>query len=130
MNVERFNRRYGTFGTEGARRVQVDVVGAAVGVNGYTTIAQADRLAEVLALGPGRRLLDVGAGAGWPGLYLAEQTGCEVVLTDIPANAVRAAARRATEQKLADRCSFALASGVSLPFRLRSFDAVVHTDTL
>ena len=30
---------------------------------------------------PLTRLLDVGSGRGWPGLYLAGRTGCRVVLT-------------------------------------------------
>ena len=40
----------------------------------------------MLGLGPGRRLLDVGGGQGWPGLYLARQTGCTVVRTPVPRN--------------------------------------------
>ena len=53
------------------------------GANGYTTAAQANLLAQRLDLGPGKRLLDVGSGRGWPGLYLAASTGCTVVLTDL-----------------------------------------------
>ncbi len=112
------------------RAIEREVIGANVGANGYTTVAQAEQLAGRLALGPGARLLDVGAGRGWPGLYLAERTGCDVVVTDVPAAGLRDAFARTRRSRLARRASFARASGAKLPFRPRTFDAVVHTDVL
>jgi hypothetical protein len=41
-------------------------------------------LARELHLSAADRLLDLGSGRGWPGLYLAARTGCAVVLTDLP----------------------------------------------
>ncbi len=111
-------------------RMQRDVFGADTGVVGYTTIEQADTLARELALLPGMRLLDVGAGQGWPGLHLARVSGCDVVLTDVPASAMRSASRRAERQRLGARCAFVMASGAALPFRPSTFDAAVHTDVL
>jgi len=32
-----------------------------------------------LGLGPAQRLLDIGCGRGWPGIYLAHQNGCQAV---------------------------------------------------
>jgi len=121
---------YGRPRTSAQRQVEREVFGADLGITSYTTVAQADALVEALRLGPGARLLDVGAGAGWPGLYLAGKTGCQVVLTDVPRAALRSAAARAYGRGLDDICSFAVASGAQLPFRPRSFDAVVHTDVL
>ena len=116
--------------TEADLAVEREVYGANVGVRGYTTLDQADALAERLALRPGTRLLDIGAGRGWPGLYLARQSGCEVVLTDTPAPALLTAAEGARRLRLWERSSFLLASGTRLPFRPRAFDAIVHTDVL
>jgi ubiquinone/menaquinone biosynthesis C-methylase UbiE len=110
--------------------VEREVHGVNAGITSYTTVAQADRLAQALGLRAGVLLLDVGAGNGWPGLRLAEQTGCDVVLTDVPAAGVYRAAARAIERRVEGRCAFAVASGTHLPFRARSFDAVVHTDVL
>ena len=76
------------------------------------------------------RLLDIGAGLGWPSLYLAEKTGCDAVVTDLPPATVREAAQRADKPPLSERCSFAVASADRLPFRAASFDAIVHADTL
>ena len=50
----------------------------------YATRSEADLIVSSLALKPGEDLLDLGAGAGWPGLYLAKLSGCRVTLLDIP----------------------------------------------
>ena len=110
--------------------VEREVHGINAGITSYTTPAQADMLGEALALGPGVRLLDVGAGSGWPGVYLAKKTGCDGVLTDIPAAAIRIAAARAVKQGVHARCRVAVASGTHLPFRAGSFDTVAHSDVL
>lgn len=128
--AQRFAQTYEKWNTEAHRAVQREVFGAEAWVRGYTTVQQADLLAQRLGLRPGLRLLDVGAGQGWPSLYLAAATGCRAVLSDVPAPGLRLALARAESKGLIDRCSFVLASGARLPFRPRSFDAVVHTDTL
>ncbi len=128
--LKQFGDRYDTWSGEVSRLIDLETRGADVGANGYTTMAQADDLANVLRLGPGVRLLDIGAGRGWPSLYLAKKTRCDVVLTDIPPATVREAAQRANERPLSERCWFAVASADRLPFRPASFDAIVHADTL
>ena len=128
--VGRFSAVYSRPQTEAELAMEMEVFGASEGVRGYTTIAQADALARRLALRPGMRLLDIGAGRGWPGLYLARTTGCRAVLTDLPPAALRNSMERARRRRLDERCSFLVASGTHLPFRPRTFDAVVHTDTL
>ena len=128
--LKRFTSRYEIWGAGASRLIDMEVCGADLGTNGYTTMAQADALVGVLRLRPGVRLLDIGAGLGWPSLYLAAVSGCEAVVTDIPATAIRDAAQRAEKRRLNGRASFAVASAVHLPFHPRSFDAIVHTDTL
>ncbi len=128
--IARFGDTYSRAGADVYAAVQREVFGGDTYVNGYTTVAQADLLAGRLGLGPGLRLLDIGAGLGWPSLYLAEKTGCQAVLTDVPAPGLRQALARSRRRRLARRCAFARASGTHLPFRHASFDAVVHTDAL
>jgi SAM-dependent methyltransferase len=125
-----FGERYGRLATEATRDLERSVIGGDFGANGYTTLAQADMLADRLALSDRDRLLDVGSGRGWPGLYLATRAGCAVVLTDLPPEAMSAARERARREGLADRVGLVVASGRRLPFRQRTFDAIVHTDVL
>lgn len=106
------------------------VLGEAWGVNGYTTVAQADAIGRALELAPGRLLLDVGTGRGYPALYLAAKTGCSVIGTDLPYESLIAATRRAERDSLESRAAFVAAGGATQPFRERSFDAVVLTDVL
>ena len=105
------------------------VIGGDWGANGYTTLAQAEELAERLGLDASKRLLDVGTGRGWPGLFLAKKTGCEVVVTDLPIEGLRAAARRAEAERIRALGAI-VCSARWLPFSERSFDALCHTDVL
>jgi methylase of polypeptide subunit release factors len=111
-------------------RIERSVIGAVWGANGYTTVAQADELGRQLDLAPGKRVLDVGTGRGWPGLYLAARTGCALIGTDMPLGVLGTAARRARVEGIEDRVALVAAAGAEQPFRRRSFDAIVHTDVL
>jgi cyclopropane fatty-acyl-phospholipid synthase-like methyltransferase len=112
-----------------ARQIEQRVIGGDWGANGFTTMAQADALADGLGLSAGDRLLDLGTGRGWPGLYLAARTSCRVVLADLPLEGLRMAADRAAAEGLAARTGV-VAAASGLPFRAGSFDAVIHTDVL
>jgi ubiquinone/menaquinone biosynthesis C-methylase UbiE len=127
---QRFGDRYSEERTDVVRQIERAVIGADFGANGYTTVRQADLLAERLQLRPLMRLLDLGAGRGWPGLYLAARSGCQTVLSDVPVEGLREALARADTEDLADRVTAAASSARGLPFRAGSFDAVVHTDVL
>jgi SAM-dependent methyltransferase len=125
-----FDQRYGAALPPIARQIEQRVIGGDWGANGYTTMAQADTLARELDLSAADRLLDLGTGRGWPGLYLATRTGCQVVLTDLPLEGLRVAANRATREGLAARTAVVAAAASALPFQAGSFDAVIHTDVL
>lgn len=127
---QRFRERYRVGGTEAQVRFERAVFGSDFGANGWTTPAQADELGRHLELGPGDRLLDIGTGRGWPGLYLAMSTGCAVVLSDKPVEGLAHGLRRAQRERVGDRCVAVAATATALPFRGDSFDAVVHTDVL
>jgi ubiquinone/menaquinone biosynthesis C-methylase UbiE len=128
--VEEFERRYRLGEASVTRRVEQAALGSDYGATSYTTRSQAAELADRAQLGPGVSLLDIGAGSGWPGLYLSAITGCRVVLADRPREGLRIAQQRAREDGLADRCGFVQSSGDLLPFRNQVFDAITHTDVL
>ena len=126
--TQRFGERYRV-----AEPVTIDleraVLGTNYGANGYTTLSQAEVLIRALALRAGERLLDIGAGCGWPGLYLAARTGCAVVVTDLPMPGMRRAKQRIRDDGLASSAAV-VSTARHLPFRPESFDAIVHTDVL
>ena len=125
-----FDARYQTAILDATRQIELEAVGSDYGNNGFTTVAQADRLIDVLELGAEDLLLDVGAGAGWPGLYLSKRTNCRVVVSDLTVPGMRQANRRAAADGMSDRVRAVVASARHLPFRQDSFDAMVHTDVL
>lgn len=112
------------------RAMERVVIGADYGADGYTTRAQADVLGRALHLGAGVDLLDFGAGRGWPGVYLAATSGCDVVISDLLAADLRFGLDRAARDGFGSRCRAVVATARDLPFAPTSFDAVVSTDTL
>jgi 2-polyprenyl-3-methyl-5-hydroxy-6-metoxy-1,4-benzoquinol methylase len=127
---ERFRERYSASGAAALLAVEAEAVGSDYQANGFTTITQADELGRALRLRPGQVLLDVGAGCGWPGLYLASRHGCAVISADPIAEGVRVARQRAVADGLTGRSSALCAAAEALPLRRSSVDAVVHTDLL
>lgn len=126
----RFEERYATSSSTAIMAAELDALGTDYQANGYTTRVQADDLAQVLKLGPGRLLLDIGSGCGWPGLYLSREHGCAVVSIDPVAEGVDVARVRADTDGLAERSFMLRGTAVQLPLRSGSVDAVVHTDVL
>lgn len=124
-----FGQRYSVGPSTLLDDIERRVIGDVWGANGYTTVAEADRLAGVLSLTSGKHLLDVGSGRGWPGLYLSKVTGCRTTLTDLPYEGLDAALHRAADDGL-DVTGAVVASAKALPFAAQSFDAIVHTDVL
>lgn len=124
-----FSQRYAAPTTDVMGAIERAVIGADWGANGYTTVAEADLLARRLRLSSSMRLLDIGTGRGWPGLYLAKKTGCEVVVTDLPIEGMLVAEPRARREGVA-LIGGVVSSARRLPFRPRTFDAIVHTDVL
>lgn len=128
--LDRFRHAYAFPGQEVFDRIEREVIGVVYQANGYTTRSQANNLIGHLQLASTHRLLDVGAGCGWPSLYMADRTGCRVVLTDPVAEGLPVSMARAHRDGLAARADAAVASGEALPFRASSFDSAVHTDVL
>ena len=110
--------------------IERDVCGCDYGGNSWTTLAQARQMAAQLDLRPGLRLLDLGAGSGWPGLYLGETSGCDVMLVDLPLSGLRIAAERARKDAMPGGAWTAVADAAALPFPDGCFDAISHSDLL
>ncbi len=106
------------------------VCGCDYGGTSWTTRAEAEQMSRLMGLAEGKRLLEIGAGSGWPALYLAGLSGCDATLADLPQVAIRIAADRVAGEPMAGEISFAVADGASLPFKQDHFDAISHSDVL
>ena len=127
---ERFSDRYEASGAEALIAAEREVLGSDYQANGYTTLAQAEAIGAALGLRPADRLLDLGSGCGYPGLYLADRFRCDVATLDPVSSGASTAARRAERDGVAERHLAVVGEGTALPFRDRSFDAIVHIDVM
>ena len=128
--LERFAGYYSYAAQPALTEIERAVCGCDYGGTSWTTRDEANRLAEMLALGPGRQLLDIGAGAGWPALYLARITGCDATLLDVPLEGLAHASRRAASDNLDRSCRCVAADAIALPFKDSTFHALGHSDVL
>jgi ubiquinone/menaquinone biosynthesis C-methylase UbiE len=84
-----------------------------------------ERLGDQLQLGPGSRVLDVGAGRGTSALALALRFGCQVVGVDLSPDNIAAAREQAARSGLAQLVSFEVTDAEALPFAAGEYDAVI-----
>jgi len=92
-------------------------------------VAQRHATLDALALQPGERVLDVGAGPGLLVVEMAEQVGPDGHVTglDISDSMVALAQRRCAEEPVKSRTTILKADAVALPFPEASFEAAVST---
>ncbi len=110
--------------------IERSVCGCDYGGNSWTTRTEADDLIASLELGPESHLLDLGAGSGWPALYMAKKTRCKAMLVDLPANGLRIAEERAAKDHISHKVTTVVADAARLCFPDNSFDAISHSDLL
>jgi len=127
---ERFSKKYQLVQSELLKKIERSNCGCDYGSTSFTTVGQVEILDEMLALEPNKRLLEIGAGSGWPGLYLARGSGCNVTLVDLPIEGLQLARERAEQDRLSGSSEMVVASGSALPFHADSFDAISHADVL
>lgn len=129
-NVERFRDRYAVSGDPALLAAEFDALGTDYSANGYTTPLQAEEIGDWLALGEEDLLLDVGAGCGWPGLYLAKRHGCTVISLEPVPEGMPALRARASVDGCGEQAWPVVADAVAIPLRPKSVDAIVHADVL
>ena len=106
------------------------VCGCDYGGTSWTTRDEAEHMGWLLELGESSVYLEIGSGSGWPGLYLAEETGCDATLADLPLDALRIGADRVANRSDRSKISLSVADAAYLPFKSSHFDAIGHSDVL
>lgn len=81
-------------------------------------------LADLVALAPGQRVLDVGCGLGGSVRYLAQERGCRAVGVDLTPQYIEVATALAGLVGLDRKVEFRQGSALALPFPDHAFDAV------
>jgi cyclopropane fatty-acyl-phospholipid synthase-like methyltransferase len=88
------------------------------------------RVAELLELAPGMRVLDAGCGVGGTSIWLAQNRGVHAVGVTLDPNQVELARRFAAERGVADRVEFHVMDYAASTFAPGSFDAVFNVESL
>jgi len=125
-----FTRNYACSALPAVKALERDVLGCDYGGTSWTTREEARHIMSSLELHSGSRLLEVGSGSGWPGLYLCAETGCDVTLLDMPLIALEQAKERASQDDMLGQVSVVNGNGTSLPFADAAFNRLSHSDVL
>ncbi len=88
-------------------------------------LALTERLAKLLDLNPGKRVLDVAAGRGTSAIFLAQHFGCKVLGVEYGSESVREATRAAEASGIAPLVRFEQGDAECLASADEQFDAVI-----
>jgi SAM-dependent methyltransferase len=97
---------------------------------GTATRTDLRRIADLLGVGPGHVVVDLGCGAGGPGLVVAQSTGAALVGTDLSAVAVAQARARAAAWGMGDRATFLVDDLSASGLPSGGFDGAMSVDVL
>ncbi len=96
---ERFAAVYERTLSPAMQAVERSVCDCDYGGNIWLSREQAEYFGTCLQLKAGMRLLDLGAGSGWPALYPAKTFGCDAMLVDLPEIGLQIAKQCAHEER-------------------------------
>lgn len=96
----------------------------------HLTLTELHAIARDLRVGPGQHVIDLGCGAGGPGLWVARETGATLLGIDLSSIGIARALEHAKAFGVADRATFQVADMVATGLADASFDAAMSVDVL
>ena len=96
----------------------------------FVTVPQLQRMAKELRLSPGDTLADLGCGLGGPAMWMARETGANLIGIDLSPIAVEEASKRAVELGLARGAQFFAGSFADTALDAGSVDGVMSEDAI
>jgi cyclopropane fatty-acyl-phospholipid synthase-like methyltransferase len=130
-SVDLYDNVYGDFGSEAEHAVRREAYGEDLGQSSWLTAAEWLGFADLLEIGPGSEVLEVGSGSGGPAVYLAAARGCRITGVDINPHGVRNARALAESRGVADHTHFETVDARGpLPFSAGRFEAIVSNDAM
>lgn len=98
--------------------------------NAFFSRTTLQRLASALRVGPGHTVVDLGCGHGGPSLWVARQTGADLIGIDLSSVGVALAGERAAAVGLGERVRFQVGDLTATGLPDASCDAVMSLDVL
>ena len=96
----------------------------------YATMTDLRHIVEILGVGPGASVVDLGCGSGAPTAWVARETGASLVGIDLSSVGLEQARQRATAWGIEDRIRFLLADLCVTGLDGASFDGAMSLDAL
>jgi ubiquinone/menaquinone biosynthesis C-methylase UbiE len=129
--VDLYNTYYDKFAADAQAAVRRETYGEDIGQSSWMTADELRHFIKSLAVDASTNVLEIGSGSGGPALFIAAETGCRIVGTDVNEFGARNANELAASRGLADRAEFHLLDASEpLPFDDSSFDVVFSNDVM
>lgn len=131
QKVDLYDNAYGNYDSDTYRLVRIETYGEDFGQTSWVTTEESKEIPELLDLGPGSSLLEIGCGSGGYALHLAAGLGCRLIGLDNNESGIQNANRLALQRGLASQAGFEQCDvSRNLPFGDSTFDAVFSNDVL
>jgi SAM-dependent methyltransferase len=98
--------------------------------NAFYSRTTLQRLASALGVGPGQIVVDLGCGHGGPSVWVAQQTGANLIGIDLSPVGIELARRRAAEWGLSEQARFEVGDVTATGLPDTSCDAAMSLDVL
>ena len=96
----------------------------------YITLSDLRRIAHELDIRPGQALADLACGRGGPGLFVARETGAELVGIDISEVGVKLASQQAEAFGISEHARFQVGSFAATGLPSAAFDGAMSVDAI
>jgi ubiquinone/menaquinone biosynthesis C-methylase UbiE len=96
----------------------------------FASLSELRWMARELRVGPGQTFIDIACGMGGPGLWIARETGANIVGVDFSAEAIQQARQRADQFGLGERARYQLADMAATNLPESQFDGAISIDAL
>ena len=127
----RYSTTYSLFDDPVSAQLRQDIYGEDIGQNSWLTADEYRAWLAWLDLTQAAQALEVGCGSGGPALFLARETGAQVIGVDVDEHGVAQANRMAQKLGMAERAHFQQADASQpLPFEDATFDAILCIDAI
>jgi SAM-dependent methyltransferase len=126
-----YDSNYGRFRAPVLEEVRRETYGQDIGQMGWLTVEEQRQHFKWLKLGQASNVLEVACGSGGPALFMADETGCQVIGLDINEEGIARANEAARARGMETRAQFRYADASEpLPFEAELFDAVICIDSI